>query len=112
MSERIIVIVETVAIVVLAIVVVIYAQVLWQRFQSAPAPDQATNEAVEADTDTEPGLSEAERVEVLEALSETATNTVTPDERKEVLEKLAPTTEATEVDTATRMQILESLQNN
>ncbi len=111
MSERIIVILETVAIVVLSIVVVIYAQVLWQRFQTAPQVIEQTVQETE-ETGAAATVSDEARIETLKALSDTAASDITADERKDVLEKLAPAADTVEADTAARMQVLESLQNN
>lgn len=113
MSERIIVILETIAIVILAVVVVIYAQVLWQRFQSGePVVDPSAEAALEVDTESESDVTEEQRLKVLESLSETGTETVTLEERKEILEQLAPTTETSEAEEAERLKILESLQGS
>ncbi len=112
MSERIIVIVETIAVVILAIVVVIYAQVLWQRFQtSSLVQPEAVPADVSDDTDGN-DITDAERMKVLEAISETSTNSVTPEERSRVLETLSEDQANIEVDTETRMQVLESLRGN
>jgi hypothetical protein len=113
MSERIMVMVETVAVVILAIVVVIYAQVLWQRFQTAAVvtPDPvAVSDEVTADTAV--SLTEAERAAILAALEADGETPLTPEERRQALDAVSEEAdnEVHELDAAARMDVLNRLE--
>jgi flagellar basal body-associated protein FliL len=120
MSERIILVIETIAIVCLAIMIVIYGQVLWQRFQAerAAVPDEVEVAEDEFVNDLVSDLSEADRMKILESLEAEASAdaaSVTQKDREAVLADLEQSEDEEgegSIDHATRLEILKSLEGN
>lgn len=115
LSTRIIVIIETVAIVVLSVIVVIYAQVLFQQYVF-----QANETIVVTESEVMPeagagSYTPEERMHVLQEL-ETATSesAVVGEERQAALESLVLPEALPEIslqEQQERMKVLESLNN-
>ncbi len=108
-SSRLIVALETFAIAVLAVVIVIYAQVLWQQSQQVP-PVVVETLTPEALPETAGTVSQEERNRVLEELSAGSADAPV-EERAAVLEQLGGVAEGEAVITETdRLEVLRALQ--
>jgi len=109
MSNKVIIAVETIAIVLLSVVVVVYGQVVWQRYHQAPV-DAIETKVEEVSSQTDVKLSAEERFRILEELAANPPEgALTSEERVQVLSDLEKKDSAPAITKEERLELLNNL---
>ena len=111
-SVRFLIVMETILVMLLSVATVIYGQVLIQRYyftlSSVPVPEAVVSTGEELEGTAPVIYSEAEKQQILSALTASSTEETPQSERTEILVSLETKSEIT-LTTEEKQQILEAL---